>query len=254
MRLHRWSSPEGNRGRRWHAYLYCGDQDSITLLTGRLEANWASGSKLCGVELGIGDESMIGGSLQIPKMASAYWGIGSPALDRWLWKRGTKRPRDIHVVSVSVHDKAVWWEFWHPRHEWKSSTPRWRCGNWHPIDSILGKQKHSKEVIEGPVAVEIPMPEGGYPATVAIELCRWKRPRWPWPSVELKRADVDIPGGIGVPGKGENSWDCGDDAIYRSSFPANSVEAAIGSVVGDVLRTRKRYGGSHLFTPSEVPR
>jgi hypothetical protein len=245
MHLHRWSSPEGNRGRRAYAYLYSDDERS-TFVQSHVEAYVASGSRMCGIHLGIGDESMVGGSIRVPKVASMWWGIGSPSLDRWLYLRGVRRLHDINLIDVAVHDGAIWWEFVHPKHEWKSGTSRWRHGNWHPLDTLLGRRVHSKEIIDGPIEVVIPMPERGYDATVTIELARWKRPRWPW-ATELRRYNVEIPGGIPVPGKGENSWDCGDDAIFGQSGPGRSVEVAIGNIVESALTTRKRHGGRHTI-------
>jgi hypothetical protein len=68
------------------------------------------------------------------------------------------------------------------------------------------------------------MPEGKYPAHVKRERRTWKRPRWFTPLVR-EYWDVDVESGIRVPGKGENSWDCDDDAIFASSFSVNKAEA-----------------------------
>ena len=69
------------------------------------------------------------------------------------------------------------------------------------------------------------MPEGKYPAHVKRERRTWKRPRWFTPLVR-GYWDVDVESGIPVPGKGENSWDCDDDAIFASSFSVNKAETA----------------------------
>lgn len=147
---------------------------------------------------------------------------------------------------------ALWWEFWHPRHEWTSGTPRWRHGNFNLTDFVLGQRAYST-VEDEPVLVVIPMPEASYPAAVTMETATWKRPRWPWPLI-IRCADVELldttdgkPGYIPVPGKGENSWDCGPDGIFGSSFPAKSVEEAIGKMVGSALQDRKRNGGSPFY-------
>lgn len=46
---------------------------------------------------------------------------------------------------------------------------------------------------------------------------------------------------VPVPGKGENDWDCGDDAIHGSTFAATTIPEAIGKMVGSAMRTRERY-------------
>jgi hypothetical protein len=51
---------------------------------------------------------------------------------------------------------------------------------------------------------------------------------------------LDIPGGIPHNGKGENSWDCGDDGLWGCG--GDTVEEAIGHAVSSVLRSRRRYG------------
>jgi hypothetical protein len=58
--------------------------------------------------------------------------------------------------------------------------------------------------------------------------------------------DVEIPGGIPFNGKGENSWDCGTDGLFGSSFPIDvlegSVSKCIGKVVENVMDSRFKYG------------
>jgi hypothetical protein len=109
------------------------------------------------------------------------------------------------------------------------------------LDALFGHHKHSRRVLET-VETMVPMPERAYPCTVKLELAEWKRPRWPF-ARRLRTADVDIPQGVPHPGKGENSWDCGEDATYGLSCPASTVEEAVAAVVETVLKSRRRYGG-----------
>jgi hypothetical protein len=53
-------------------------------------------------------------------------------------------------------------------------------------------------------------------------------------------AIVECPTGMAIPGKGENAWDCDDNAIYGASFKAASVKDAVRSFVADVRKARKR--------------
>ena len=91
------------------------------------------------------------------------------------------------------------------------------------------------------------MPEGAYKATVEMFWGIWKRPRWV--AKKILRANVEIPSGIPKNGKGENSWDCGEDATFGITMPAKNVENAIGKTVESCLRDRKKYGTPGRLKP-----
>lgn len=120
-----------------------------------------------------------------------------------------------------------------------------------PRDLILGRTDYQSEVIETKTA-EVPMPEATYPATVTIHKDIRTRKHWPfrlWPDVKLS-ARIEVEGGVPVPGKGENSWDCGEDAIFSTGSSTPTVSAAVASLVSSALRTRENYGGAN-WRPSE---
>lgn len=173
-----------------------------------------------------------------------------------------KRYRDAHsgqwhtdygdrdVFNIRIFDWAIWWTFWRdPMGSWSRKVPRWREGNCHPIDFIFGHTKVTdKEIARKQVM--IPMPERSYSATVVIEDRVWRRPRWPLPWHHHIGAHVHMERDpIPHPGKGENSYDCGEDATYSSSFPIprerfqDAVSYAVGHVVASALDLRRRYGG-----------
>ncbi|MGH7714730.1 MAG: hypothetical protein ACREML_01920, partial [Vulcanimicrobiaceae bacterium] len=92
--------------------------------------------------------------------------------------------------------------------------------------------------------VEIPMPEGTYPAHVRIEDEQWKRSRWPFAAV-IRRAHIEVPGGVPHDGK----W--GEDALYGMTCNVgrrHSVEDAIGNCVASVLGDRWRFSHDHRKT------
>lgn len=160
------------------------------------------------------------------------------------------------AIGVRTFGGAVWFSVWETVHMSSHRDPWWmrgRIGLDDVADFLFGKTKYSKQVLEERT-VKIPMPEGTYDATVTIELARWTRARFPWRPLSKQRvgSDVKIPQGIGFPGKGENSWDCGDDALFGISCRATTVEAAIGETVASALRNRQRYGGTHAFTPTSA--
>lgn len=108
---------------------------------------------------------------------------------------------------------------------------------------IFGRTKHEQKVLSVHEAV-VPMPEGNYPATVKIVEDSWKWSRWPWPKVRLA-SEIEVKGGVPFPGKGENSWDCGEDAIISTGSSTPTVAGAVGAMVSSVLRNRERYGGKN---------
>lgn len=159
--------------------------------------------------------------------------------------------REIRFVASSRDERTtVKCDLWMSPSEWHSKDPKWRRVHFNLADFVLGRKDVEWESIET-VPVSIPMFEGYYEATVEMRYHVSWRKRLPFIKHRHKCANVEIEKGIGFPGKGENSWDCGDDALFGMSCPANSVEEAIGKTVASVLRNRMRYGGSYQFTPQE---
>lgn len=164
------------------------------------------------------------------------------------WRGKDDDAREYGLTYFVEGDHLSW--TWHAK-EFESSShdPWWMHKGWFLADVIFGGANYSTTVIREEQTV-IPMPERSYPATVKIELARWKRPRWPF-AKELLRGDVDIPGGVPVPGKGENSWDCDQDAIYGQTALAKSIDEAVANVVESALKSRRRYGGKN-WQPQET--
>jgi hypothetical protein len=87
----------------------------------------------------------------------------------------------------------------------------------------------------------ISMPEGAYAAKFTEETRIWTRERWPLRKVR-KSIGIDIPKGIPFAGKGENSWDMGDDGLFGTGSDGWDPWKAAESVKAIVLRHRKKYG------------
>lgn len=106
-------------------------------------------------------------------------------------------------------------------------------------DLLLGWHRYREEK-ELTYHTQISMPEGTYEARLRIYDAVWRRERWP---VEhrVTRVDVAIEHGIPVPGKGENSWDQDDTAIYEFTVPASTISEAEERVRGYVMDRRRRY-------------
>lgn len=151
---------------------------------------------------------------------------------------------DVHVATEDV---VLRWQFGGNDFEWSNKTPKWKNGSFNLSDFALGRRDYEEGEAEVH-SVKIPMPEGAYDATVKLHTDTWRRARW-FP-VSIHRATIDVPVGIPFPGKGENSYDCGEDATYGFTGPVESLEDAIGKQVSSVLRNRRRYGGWNTKYPA----
>lgn len=132
------------------------------------------------------------------------------------------------------------WQFGGGTMSWSSSTPKWKDGSIDLPKLLFGPVKYEEGRDREVHHVQIPMPEGAYDATITLSTDSWSRPRWK--TLSIRRCRVDIPLGIPYPGKGENSWDCDEDAAYGLTAPADTVEEAIALVVESVLRKRRERG------------
>jgi hypothetical protein len=156
----------------------------------------------------------------------------------------------FEFFSISFHGGTLYWKFMTGA-DWTRGTPRWQDGALDFKDLILGKPVYSKQLISTS-EVLIPMPEGNYPATVEMHLDTWSRPRSP---IDFKtmRCSVEIPNGIPFQGKGENSWDCGEDRCFSLTAPAISVKEAIEKTRESVMRDRKKNDCGETYPdPMEV--
>lgn len=175
------------------------------------------------------------------------WGLQLGLL--WFWLDLRLGGRRGGKWSVSCFDGCVWIGTpWKREMEWRSSDPWWRKSLvLHVKDWLLGSARH--EVTKGAkFEVTVPLPEGSYRAVAQPEVRTWKR-RWYVPIKRSESVWLDIPGCIPFSGKGENSWDCGDDGLC--GIGGDTTEEAIGNAVASVLRSRRRYGHDSKNTGRE---
>lgn len=193
------------------------------------EVSWRA--RLTGIWFGRHDSGKVSASIGL------YWLYATAAIWLPFVKRGERRR-----LSLTFHDGAMWWCIWRDDDSWSRDVPKWRDGNFNPMNTVFGRQKCSTETLEIR-DVLVPMPEKAYPATAKLEEYTWKRPRWPFAKT-MKRVTIDIPGGIPFAGKGENSWDCGDDATFGiTTGECRTIPEGVGILVGSCLRTRVKNGG-----------
>jgi hypothetical protein len=170
------------------------------------------------------------------------WGRQRALKTEWMGYEYMAWPRS---TGIRWFEKTIWFEIWNWDAGWDHRQPKWLSFNFSPVDFLFGKQEYSsKPLTERPVVKQVMMPEASYPVTVTLTEDSWKRPRWPWPVV-VRRAQIDCPGGIPKPGKGENSYDCGEDATYGLTCPAVTIEEALEKLKASVMRDRERYGGKN---------
>jgi hypothetical protein len=65
------------------------------------------------------------------------------------------------------------------------------------------------------------------------------------------RAKITPDTPIPFPGKGENSWDCGEDATHSMTCNATNEQEAVAKLVASVLNDRYRHGGKN-WRPAAV--
>lgn len=154
---------------------------------------------------------------------------------------------DERECRVSFNDWTLRVNPWSKSMEWCKADPWWVRGiSLNLPDILLGKHRYTCTTLST-FDIEIPMPEKTYPAKVTIEHRVWKRPLW---FARIRRdASVAIPGGIPLPGKGENSWDCGMDGLFGYGCSSTKPEDIIAKGIQSVLKSRRKYAGSVSWTP-----
>lgn len=162
---------------------------------------------------------------------------------RWLYKFKLFSDWHEHEISLSWFMHSLHWRLWADSMEHHFDTPKWRDGYFDVADFLLGKNKYTK-VEQEPIAATVVLPEGNYPVSVVFFEQTWKRPRWPWVR-QNKGAEVNSEQGIPIPGKGENSWDCDEDAYMSVGTSAQTVEDAVQDVIKRVNERRLKYGGQN---------
>lgn len=223
---------DGRVGWPWHGRCW------LNTPIGTFRFSWNLWTNFCGVAADVEQEDGLTLHAALPPFS--FW-LGLPVPRRIHERFGW---RGVVLFSLKVHDRALWWQFGGNNMEWSSTTPRWKHGCFHFDDFLLGQQKFSERVLSTH-EVLIPMPEGPYQAKLKLEECEWKRPRWPWP-IRRRTAQVEIPVGIPHQGKGENSWDCGEDALFGLSCEAWTVDEAISKTVASALKSRRKYDGDAM--------
>ncbi len=138
----------------------------------------------------------------------------------------------------------------------------------------VSRYRRSVETVVAGVEAEVLLPEGPAPVVLSLERSVWGMRVGPYRRSRRSRrrlafwlpgfrkvlwhAEVESKAGLPVPGKGENSWDCGPDAIFSLHTPVGGVDTdggsrtapygrewvgqALAAAQASVYRDRTRYG------------
>lgn len=119
----------------------------------------------------------------------------------------------------------------------------------HLLDVLLGQHVY-REGAAYVHRITVQMPEGSYTGTCTLRPDSWKRARWFRKTIWRAHVEMDEGQQIPVPGKGENAWDCDEDAIFGSTFPCRTADHAAERMRASALETRTRHGGGLAWRPA----
>lgn len=151
------------------------------------------------------------------------WYPDYPCTDNTVIKNAGERQ-----ISLSIHSWEIWWNVWMDPGEWKSVDPWYRRGNTHFQRWFLGQ--HIVDWV--PIDTRgylLPFLEGNYSVLVEQKHRFDRYSRWYMRWYQRKMISWEIKAGyhdgkvfvvVPVPheGKGENSWDLGEDGTFSLSF------------------------------------
>ncbi len=137
--------------------------------------------------------------------------------------------------------------------EWSCDDPWWWSNSVDLRELVFGKVCYSRRDL-ATERVEVAMPEGRYPATVTLSEDSWTSRR---PILGralnrmIRRAELVPDTPIPYTGKGEDSWNVGDDALHSLVCPATDSREAAKKAADSVMERRWRYGGGYDWKPAK---
>lgn len=159
-------------------------------------------------------------------------------------------PFEGRSTGFDVFDGALHLRLWNSDGCWdhrdRSRLP-WNGNGWtwrvRPLDVLLGADVYEADPeSDRNETTSVVMPEGRYPANLREYRCRWNR-RW-WKGAWVWRTEIEVPDGVPFPGKGENGWDCDDDAVFGMTVTTGPRSASAEHQLAlSVLADRHRRAG-----------
>ena len=215
-------------------------KDSATWAHGRWWLHLGDRNAIC-VEWAIKPDASLGLTFHVDDEGATLT-IDLGPLGRYYlsWQRFF-RVRCYRITGIRLHTGYLWLDLWHDDdgHLFGEGWPGLHASI-EFMRVLFGKPRFTKKAL-GTARVLIPLPEGNYEATVTFWERRWQRARLPFSKVVFT-ADIKPDRPFPVEGKGENSWDIGEDAIYELSTEARTPSAAVVAAVRAVLADRQRHG------------
>lgn len=233
-------------GRGWYRF------NSILKASGReiwadfqetLNIEWNVGRPRLRLDFGIQDDPEETLSFAIGFLfAGIHVHLDSPRLSKWIRAKAGESYES--KFSFYWYEWAYWLQLWGSDWSSSSSDPWYKKMHvFHIDDFFLGKTKYTTEE-HWKKPIEFEFDGQKYQATATFEVSTWKRPRWF--SDVREYMDISFDSTICAPpqfaGKGENSWDQGNNSIWGTRYQTDSIDVAIDQYRADVLKNRKRYG------------
>jgi hypothetical protein len=223
-----------HQGRAWFDW-YVRSTDRKPL---KIEVDWATGKAVwsSGISYARTNRGTVTLHASLRPVVSVY------LILKHLWPRRQDQPS--RTYQLSIVDGTLHYDFGKPGSgdEWHRNDPlNWMRGCRFLTDDLFGRGDYTREKVGEPVQALACFPEGQYTLTLQREGSTWRRPRWPWPMVR-RSVDITLERPPGFQGKGENSYDCGPDAIYGMSSAGHSYEDAVAAYVKAVLNERRKRG------------
>jgi hypothetical protein len=172
----------------------------------------------------------------------------------WVSGGNPAYPSKEQEYGVSLSDWTLRLKLGANPMEWSRDQPWWWENSLDLHKLIFGKTVYeTRDLSEERVVVR--MPEGDYPATVKMFESTWT-PRRPLLGrlrrKRIVRADLKPDTPVPHPGKGENSWDQGEDAMFSLTCPATTASEAARIAAEAVMRDRIKYGSGYAWRPAAV--
>lgn len=258
-RVQLYTSPcDERRGVHQRVNLYVGDADEDSPHDVHVSVELHVPSSRVGIGLNFNphDEKPFHGSALAPPVG-LYWAVESGGARDIAQSVVGRIPGDMgskysgREFRLAAHDGALWWSLGADDAGWPSRRPRWRYGSFRPLGFHC---RHGEPLVIGERDVLVPLPERSYRARAVMTRAGWGWSRLPRRfdkvcyTVEITTYEGEQ---IPIPGKGENAWDCGDDAVFSHAGPSRSIEDAVGRLVASVLETRAKRGGAS-WTPERL--
>lgn len=223
-----------------------------------------------------GEDNMAQFSVQLPILGRASVGVKVPRswTKRWIYERrefGIEL-RGLWPTLLIAHDTSM--DDMHdyyvreyrgqgkplPDHVaglklWPGWRLRVRGVQWARLKNrVLGPHEFTDTVLKVYDPVTVTLPEGDYPGKVTFYRSTLKRKRSPRARRDEVYGKFESEQWMPWPGKGENSWDCGDDGTKENTerigsgrmkdyeIDGSDVAKVLGGTVAKVLKYRARYG------------